>query len=170
MFLLRIASSAAPRWLGLTLKLVGALLQQELDVYEVRPVVGLLLPAFQHDLVEKAGAFVRCLHPVSVLHFLIHFLIVKSWWRGKESRGEKEKEKDCRSGEDLRFTQRRARFLKISNWQKTYFIMQTREFPGPQFHHQALMVQHCKKNFDGCKISSLRVSCRQMCEKLEQKY
>jgi len=48
-----------------SLQLIKAAVQLDFEGLEIRPVSWLVAPTFQHDLIEKFGAFGWCRHPVS---------------------------------------------------------------------------------------------------------
>uniref|UniRef100_W5NNA8 Uncharacterized protein n=1 Tax=Lepisosteus oculatus TaxID=7918 RepID=W5NNA8_LEPOC len=63
---------------GLVLGLGGCevILQEGLQVLEGGALLGVLLPALHHELVQGAGAVLRAGHPVATLHLLQHLPVV----------------------------------------------------------------------------------------------
>lgn len=77
------------RRVGVSLHLVGAAVQLDLEGLEMRPVGRLGAPTLQHGAIEKVGTFGRSWHPVAFGHLLVHFLIAEGWG------AEMERERKC---------------------------------------------------------------------------
>lgn len=63
-------------WLVLRLRGREVVLQEGLQVLEGGPLLGVLLPALHHELVEGDGAVLGTGHPVASLHLLQHLPVV----------------------------------------------------------------------------------------------
>lgn len=63
-------------WLVLRLRGSEVVLQKGLQVLEGGPLLGVLLPALHHQLVERRGAVLRARHSVAPLDLLQHLPVV----------------------------------------------------------------------------------------------
>lgn len=72
-------------WLVLGLCGGEVILQEALQVLEGGPLLGLLPPAGQHQLVHGFGALGRARHPVATLHLVQHLPVHHTWEGPKET-------------------------------------------------------------------------------------
>lgn len=80
-------SSEIIPWLVLRLSGSEVVLQKGLQVLEGGPLLGVLLPALHHQLVQGRGAVLRARHPVASLHLLQHLAVVHAYRHRERSSG-----------------------------------------------------------------------------------